>query len=176
LATLTGAMSGRYLYLLLLLPTLLLPALLAERWAWLDKAALLVPLLAALLWMGELRAQPAPSFEEPRQAAWLDQALSTRGLKYGWADYWHARPLRLFSRQGVVALPMATYTKELVEPFFWIGDRYLFLQGGALMRPQFVVLNGLEEAAVRAKRGKPMEVLQGEGLRVWIYPSNKEPR
>ena len=176
LAALLGSLTGRYLYPLLLLPAALLPALLAERWPALNKAALLAPLLAALLWLGEARAQPAPDPEGPRQAAWLDQALGSRGLQYGWADYWHARPLRLFSRQGTVAAPMDTPSKDQVEPYFWIGDRFLFVRGDALTRPQFVVLQGLDADAVRAKRGQPKEVLQGEGLTVWVYDKHEELR
>lgn len=163
-----ASVSGRYFYVLLLVPVLLLPALLAERklaWA---QAAVLAPLLAVLLWTGA----PADAAQPPlelRQAAWLDQQLAPRGLRYGLAEYGQARPLRLFSRSGAQMAPVVL-GKEKVDPYLWIGDRLLLSEGGALMAPQYVVVNGLDEAGLLYHFGPPKERLSGEGLQLWILP------
>jgi hypothetical protein len=160
----TGFLGGRYLYLLPL-PVLLLPALLAERYPHVLAAALLGPALAALL----LLLQPGQAAEalEQRQADWLDARLQERGLRWGWADYWRARPLRLLSHAGVVTVPMIE-TPQGLRPYFWIGDASLFGEGAALERPQYIVTTGLDEAMLRQRLGPPDEVLTGEGLTVWF--------
>ena len=63
-----------------------------------------------------------------------------------------------------------------LEPYAWIGDRSLLAQGAALERPQFVVLNGLDEAAVRARLGVPKERMEFEGLVLFIPAPPKVKR
>lgn len=174
LATLLGSVNGRYLYLLLWLPPLLLPFLLAERWPALEGPSLLAPALAGLLWLTAPahRALP-PKPAQLVQVEALEQALKVRGLQYGWADYWNARPLRLLGSTGAVCVPMISADGALT-PYAWIGDRSLLSQGAALERPQFVVLNGLDEGAVRAQLGAPKERMEFEGLTLFI-PAPAKP-
>jgi hypothetical protein len=174
LASLVGSINGRYLYLLLWLPALLLPFLLAERWPELEASSLLAPALAALLWlMAPAHRAPLPTPAPLLQVEALEQALKPRGLKYGWADYWMARPLRLLGHDGLLCAPMIS-VDGAVAPYAWIGDRGLLDQGAALERPQFVVLNGLDEGAVRARLGAPQLRMEFEGLTLFI-PAPAKP-
>jgi hypothetical protein len=166
LGVLMGSFSGRYLYPLLL-PALLLPALVAARSATWSRAALLIPALIGLLGLATPEAfASGPPWQRRAQA--LDAFLGSRGLRWGWADYWHARPLRLLSTRGTVCLPMIA-TDAGVSRYIWMVQEDLFVRGAALERPQFVVLNGLEPAAVTATLGPPREVRVVEDLRVWLY-------
>jgi hypothetical protein len=168
LASLLGSINGRYLYLLLWLPPLFLPFLLAERWPALEGPSLLAPALAGLLWlMAPAHRSLPPKPAQVVQVEALEQALKVRGLKYGWADYWMARPLRLLGQDGVLCVPMISADGQ-VTPYAWIGDRSLLDQGAALERPQFVVLNGLDEGAVRARLGAPQVRMEFEGLTLFI--------
>jgi hypothetical protein len=138
--------------------------------------SLLAPVLAGLLWLAPLHAPAEPALEL-REAAWLDQAMFSRGLSQGWSDYFHSRPLRLFSHAGLQVLPMISQAPDHVDPHLWVVDRRLFPDGLALARPQFVVMNGLDAGAIMARLGQPKERLQGEGLDVWVYgavPAKKE--
>jgi hypothetical protein len=169
LASVVGGYEGRYLYPLLL-PVVLLPAFLAERaWGW-ERPALLLPVLASLLWLASPTQKAGAEAVQPlelRRAQALDAALAERGLRYGWADYWQARPLRLLSAQGTVCAPMISAGGR-VDPYLWIGERGLFMQGDALQRPQFVVSNGLDPAALQAHVGIPPEIVTVQDLTVWM--------
>jgi hypothetical protein len=81
------------------------------------------------------------------------------------ADYEHARPLSLLSRQGLFLSP-AVAQGRILRPYLWIVDRRIFSSGS---KAQFVVLNGLDAGTVRAALGKPFAELDGAGLSVWIY-------
>jgi hypothetical protein len=144
---------------------LLLPALVAERWGDWSMAALLGPAFAGLMLLRP--GLPPVEAEEVRQAAWMDLQIGGRGLHWGWGDYWHARPLRLLSTQGVVLIPMAN-TPNGPMPHLWIGDRSLLGEGAAIERPEYVLVSGLDEEAVRRRLGAPDEVVQGEGLTLWF--------
>lgn len=167
LASLLGSFNPRYLYLLLWLPACLLPMLLAERNAAWEKPALLLPLLGVLLWHNPGAGPRTPALEIQRAQA-LDAALEPRGLRYGWADYWQARPLRLLSARGTELAPMISGGGR-VDPYLWIGERERFMLGDVLNKPQFVVSNGLDPGALQARLGTPPEIVTVQDLTVWIY-------
>ncbi len=161
-----SAPTGRYLLFPFWSLLLAAPALLAMRRPWLGPASLLAPALLGLLFLAA--PGPAQAPEELRQAAWMDQMAEQRGLSYGVSDYFHSRPLRLFSQRGLQVLPMISVGPAL-EPHLWVVDRRLFPDGRLQARPQFAVLNGLDPQSGRAAYGAPKEVLQGEGLELWIF-------
>lgn len=172
LATLLGSVNGRYLYPLLLFPVVMLPLLLAERFQSWTQAALLLPLLLALLSWGapSARAVTVPLPAQVQSQA-LDAVLADYGLRFGWADYAHARPLRLFSQQGTLYAPMVSADGQ-VDPYLWSGERELFMQGDVLTRPQFVVSNGLDSQALQAKLGPAPRTVMVQGLTVWLMTRN----
>ncbi len=162
---------GRYLLLPFWLLMLMTPALLAMRWPWLGPASLLGPALLGLLWLARPFNGEAPL--ELRQAAWMDQMAEQRGLSYGASDYFHSRPLRLFSRRSLMVVPVLTPASDVMVPHLWVVDRRVFPQDQLQARPQFVVMNDLDPAAVSAALGKPKEVLQSEGLELWVYKEHR---
>jgi hypothetical protein len=164
-----GSVNGRYLYLAGLLPLWLLPALAVERWGPIRRAVPVILGMVGLAALAFVASAPQSVPLERRQAAWLDGVLAKRGLSFGWADYWSARPLRLFSQGATLTVPVIADGAGQFQPYFWIGDRSLFLADHFLEEPQFVVQNGLDEASLRRQMGQPHETLQGEGLRVLIY-------
>jgi hypothetical protein len=170
LAGLAGGFEGRLLYPLLVLPAALLPAWVAERSEDWERPALLLPSLLALLWMASPLGRAGQGAEPPievRRALALDAVLLDRGLRYGWAAYGQARPLRLFSRQGTVCAPVSSADGR-IAPLLWTGERGLFMQGDALQRPQFVVSNGLDPDALQAQLGTPPEIVTVQDLTVWM--------
>jgi hypothetical protein len=160
-------LGGRYLLFPLWGLLLMTPALVAMRWPGLGPASMLLPALLGLLWLA--RPIPAETPLELRQAAWMDQMAEQRGLSYGIADYFHSRPLRLFSHRSLQVLPMLTPNAGLLIPHLWVVDRRLFPDDRLQAKPQFAVMNGLDPLAVRANLGQPKEVLQNEGLELWLF-------
>jgi hypothetical protein len=142
----------------------LLPSLLVERWPAWDKAVLLGVLLAALLALPKPAAQ-APSLKD--QAQWLEASLGP-DLRYGWADPARARGLRLASARGLVLAGVSVTAVGAQSPA-WCADRSVLVEGAVLERPQFVVVDGLDRAAVTARLGSPSGVFKGAGLELWVY-------
>ncbi len=160
-ACLEGGAPGRYFSALVWLGAPCLPLALGRRPGVAPALALAGALGAA--WMVPRR----PPAEEPAllQARWLGAQLAARGLDAGVADYWHARPLRLLVGGDPALAPAITVGGRL-EPFPVSTDRRIFAR---VPRAQFVVLEGLDPAAVRATLGPPREALRGPGLTLWIY-------
>jgi hypothetical protein len=164
LGVLMGAVQGRYFSSLAWLFLPLLPLLASFA---LDGQAM--PLLACALvgvmeWTGPGPSVPVP--DVAAQASWLDAQMAARGLRFGVADYWHARPLTLFSHQGLELAPCIDVGGGL-KPYDWIVDRRVFGHRG---NEGFVVLNGLDPVSVQKALGAPLAVLSGAGLTVWVVP------
>jgi hypothetical protein len=141
----------------------LLPALVVERWPAWDKALVLaILLLALLLPQRPLSAVPASAL----QVQWLEAGLGPQ-RRYGWADPALARRLRLASPHGLVVAGVLVRPEGALSPA-WCSDRTLLDDGAALQRPQFVVVNGLDEAWLKGRLGAPAGVLEGLGLKVWL--------
>jgi hypothetical protein len=98
----------------------------------------------------------------------LDTQLAQRGLTLGWSDYWHARPLQLFSHQGARLIPVIGDWGEL-KPFEWVSRRQNFDWDPDLQHPQFVVLNGLDQVKIKARIKAKPQLVEGEGLQVWFF-------
>jgi len=171
LAALQGSLQERYVMGFVWVGAPLLP-LLASRFLGGDPLPLAASgLVGVLVCLGFFWSVPAPA-EAVVQARWLDSQLAPRGLNRGLADYRHARPLRLLSGGDLVLLP-ATTGDGILKPFAWSVDRRIFDSG---LRVQFVVLNGLEPAAVRAALGAPVGQADGAGLSLWFYATLPAPR
>lgn len=161
---------GRYLLFPFWALLLMTPALVAMRWPWLGPASMLAPALLGLLWLARPTVVAEP--EELRQSAWMEQMAEQRGLSYGISDYFHSRPLRLFSQRSLQVLPMLSVGPQTV-PHLWVVDRRLFPEGQLQAKPQFAIVNGLDPQSVRASFGPPKEVLSGAGLELWIYKEHR---
>jgi hypothetical protein len=165
LAALEGSVQGRYFMGFVWLSVPFLPLACSLR---LEGHPL--PLAAAgllgLLCPGYFQAPPDAAQDAAlAQARWLDSQMGGRGLSQGLADYSHARPLRLLSLEGLTLAPVATPGGGM-NPYPWIADRRIFSRSRTV---QFVVLNGLDPAAVRAALGPPFQQVDGAGLSVWLY-------
>lgn len=163
LGIMEGSMQGRYFLGFVWLCVPCLPLLISRQFQG-PPLPLLACSLLGLMWLGYFQPSPSPA-PALRQARWLDSNLASRGISQGFADYWHARPLRLLSGRGLALTPVISLGKGLVF-YTWSADRRQFEQG---RRPSFVVLNGLDPEQVRAKLGAPSGLMLGEGLRVWLY-------
>ena len=150
----------------LMLPALLLPLLVAERWPDWSRVAVLAPVLAGLLLI-PADAGLSKAAQRQGQAAWLQQDLPA-DQRYGWAAPAAARSLRLISQGHLVLAPVLT-GKDGVQPQAWCGDRSVWSEGAALERPQLVLMDGLDESVVLKRLGKPKEILEHNGSRCWIY-------
>jgi hypothetical protein len=75
--------------------------------------------------------------------------------------------LRLASPHGLVVVGVLVRPEGALSPA-WCSDRTLLDDGAALQRPQFVVVNGLDEAWLKGRLGAPAGVLEGLGLKVWL--------
>ena len=175
LAVLQGQVSGRYLTWCLWVPAIVGPAYLASRWPKTSTWVIALPAALGFLWLTLYRPIISPDSPEQRQAAWLDAQLTQRGLTRGWASYWYARPLRMFSQKGAQIIPVITDWGDL-KPFDWVSQRQTFDWDPPLNQAQFVVLNGLDRAKVQARmRAKPV-LVEGEGLQVWFFEPKEKKR
>jgi hypothetical protein len=168
LAALQGQLAGRYLAWCLWVPAMLGPAYLASRWPTVATGLVAVAAALGFFWLTLFRPALPADRPEQRQAAWLDAQLAQRGVSQGWADYWHARPLQLFSRQNAQLIPVISDWGE-IQAFEWVSRRQVFAWDRELKHPQFVVLNGLDQAKVRARVKAKPQLVEGEGLQVWFF-------
>lgn len=148
-----------------MLPSLfLLPALVAERWPALGRAAVLAPVLASLL-APSFAGSDALALRRQRQAAWLQAQPAPLGPGHGWADPGLARGLRLLSGGRLSLAPVLTDPQ--LRPAAWAGDRSLVVDLLAQDRPRYVIADGLDAVRLGAGLGAPYTAVQGQGLTVW---------
>jgi hypothetical protein len=165
LAALEGSLQGRYFIGFVWMSVPFLPLACSQRLEGHPlplAAAGLLGLLCLAYFQAPLETAQAQVLS---QAGWLAGQTGALGLNQGLADYFHARPLRLLSPQGLDLEPVATAGGTL-KPYAWIVDRRIFTHSRTV---QFVVLNGLDPAALRGALGPPFKELDGAGLSVWIY-------
>jgi hypothetical protein len=168
--------SLRYLPLATL-PPLLLPAVLG--------AALLAPgprrllsLLALALVAGALALTGVPrapladvadlAGRVPPLARCLDAHAREGGLVWGIGGYWEAKPVSLFSREGV----RVRQVDHTGAPFTWISNSDWFLETRGEPPPRYTFALQLGEGplpVLEARYGLPERTLRCEGFTVWVY-------
>jgi hypothetical protein len=120
-------------------------------------------LLPVLVW-GQYRS----SWRE--RAGCVERVLRREGSDVLLADYWKAKPLRLFSNGNVHAVQMR---QKLKRPYFWISSR-AWLQGK--FRFGVVAVNDLDSEAIRARFGEPAAVEQCEDISLFAYRGSQQAR
>lgn len=162
---------GRYLLPGLVIPLWWLTAVLPLP-AWRKPAA--TGLLAVLLAAAVLRLPQvdlsAWQWPRPAGARVLERALAERSGDRGLADFWRANHLNAVAR-GALRLNQLRPDGRVQ---FWGNNAFHHFEvdaGGALRAPRytFIVMNGLDPAAIRAKFGPPARTEQAGGYEVWFY-------
>lgn len=164
---------GRYLLPCLVLPLWWLATLLP-----LDKfrrpplaASIIVALLAVAIWRAPQIRFDAWSWPYPEPVAELDRFLTTEGRNRGLADFWHAHPLTTLSRSGL----RLNQLRPDGRIQFWGNNAFHHFDAGseaASLQPpryNFILANGLDPAAIRAKFGEPSRVATVASYEVWLY-------
>ena len=105
----------------------------------------------------------------PERQARLDQFLLGRGLKHGLSGYWQGHEINALSRT-----PMRVFeVKPDGSVSFWNNNAFWFYEGvdRNLTVPDynFIVIDGLDQAALRQKFGEAAEVAQIGGYTLWLY-------
>jgi len=132
-----------------------------------------LPLVAAgligLMCLIVYKPLPPPVYQ---QVQWVDAQLAPRGLTIGLADYNYARQLSVLSGGSLQVAPAIAVSGRL-EPYLWMVDRRVF---SAVHTVQFVLAGGLDPQAIRASLGQPAEILNGNGVSLWIYAKPAGPK
>src|SRR5262249_55458139 len=133
--------STHYLHQIFFLPLFGFPAVLAWALSYLrsDRVGRIVSwaittgalaLVLARLAPSQWPATPIYAYRPPL-VRFMDEVAREKGLRYGYAGYWQARPITLLSRSGV-----RSYAVEgAMTPFLWVSNeewyRELQKDGGA---------------------------------------------
>lgn len=164
---------GRYLLPCLVLPLWWLAAVL-------PLARLRTPFVAgivtaALLGLAVWRA-PQIDFTRwtwpyPGNVAELDGFLAREERVNGLADYWHANRLNAVSKKARLGQLRPDGRVQ-----FWGNNAFHHFDAdatGSLRAPRydFIIVNGLDASAIRAKYGTPVRTAQAGGHEVWLYDS-----
>jgi hypothetical protein len=178
------ATNARYLYPLHVFPLIaaaaLAPIFLRKSTAVVRRTlkAAAVIALAALGIVSAAAIRPSQLvFSYPADVAALDAFCRQRGLERGLCDFWTLHRANVLGRAGVRLSPLRG-TSGLAGPAasasFWNDNAYAFLDrdpaSGRWLRPRytFIVVNGLDEASLRARYGEPRERAQAGAWRIWI--------
>ena len=174
----------RYVFNWLVLPGFLLALRAAERWT-LGEAVeaemgrrrrgwVLVGVAAVFLvgtgWaVRDLRTEPR-RFPYPEDVAALDAVLQRRGLTRGLAEYWDAKYVTGLSHAGAELRQI----KMGGEPYFWDNNAFDYYErgaDGALRWPeyQYVLVELLDEPAIRRAFGEPVAKESAGPFQVWVY-------
>jgi hypothetical protein len=163
---------GRYLLPCLVVPLWwLLTELPASRWRQPLAAGGIAVLLSSLaLWRAPEVDFRAWTWPRSGQVAALERLLADEGPTRGLADFWQANYLNAVSR-GALRLNQLRPDGRVQ---FWGNNAFHHFDAdaaGTLHPPRytFVVMNGLEAAAVRTKFGPPARTAEAGGYEVWFY-------
>jgi len=116
-------------------------------------------------------------FSYPADVASLDGFCRRRGLERGLCDFWTLHRVNVLGRAGLRLSPLRGTTGlggPAASASFWNDNAYAFLDrdpaSGRWARPRytFIVVNGLDEASLRARYGEPRERVQAGAWRIWI--------
>ena len=103
----------------------------------------------------------------------LDQNKELYDLKYGLGNYWHSKPIDIFSKKGV----RVNQVTANLGPWYWLNNYYWFLgKEGEMPEYNFVIIDKLDRQFVIEKFGDPTDVLACPGSEVFVYrpPGNKK--
>ncbi|HZH25739.1 MAG TPA: hypothetical protein VEY95_01020 [Azospirillaceae bacterium] len=162
--------TDRYMIPMLTAPILLLPVLStmldlggrAKTATVIAAAALLstVPLLASRIPYGaEIRSAWYPEIVQC-----VDRLAAETGLRNGLAQYWHAKPILVFSREGVV---VSQYVGAL-EPMPWISNsrRYAQAYDFAIVEPGPAAI---DRGHLLSVAGEPSNVVPCGNAQILVY-------
>jgi hypothetical protein len=156
----------------------LLPAI--SRWGE-DRRALL---LTGAVWVGVMALSlpriQASALRWPysEQQARLDEFLSSRRLRYGLSDYWHAHTINTLARAPVHLFAL----RPQANVGFWNNNAFRFYEADPathrLNRPDysFIITDGLDESALLGRFGEPTSRERVGELTIWLYSGQKMPR
>lgn len=104
------------------------------------------------------------------QIAALDQLLKSEGRTRGLGDYWNSHVIMTLSRAGI----RLNQLRPDGRVYFWNNNALIHYQAGPdeelrVAHYSFIVANGLDADALRAKFGEPQRQMDIEGLEVWLY-------
>jgi len=171
-----------YLHPTFLVPLFALPAVGAwsvrQLWPrvfpWGQRVCALIACVLPLQGLASTRS-PSTLIEDqvPRLTQFMDEVASREHLKYGFAGYWQARPITLFSRTG-----LRVYAVDgSMNPYLWVSNLQWYNQlrrkDGKGYQVDFVILDDplwklTRESAV-STFGEPREELRFENTRILIY-------
>jgi hypothetical protein len=135
--------------------------------------------LALVLWFlvpSQWPTTPIYAYRPPL-VRFIDEVAPAKGLRYGYAGFWQARPITLLSRSGVRAYAV----DGSMNPLLWISNEEWYRQlqndGGGPPKVDFVILDDpawklSREAAVQ-RFGPPLSELQTQGTRILIYKETR---
>jgi hypothetical protein len=159
-------------------------ALLVRRMGAGGRAALtaVIAVAGAVLAIGEARGAPPGGY--PDAVACLDEVARQSGLHRGVGDYWDAKVVDYYSREGL----RVNAIRPTLEPYSWISnDRWLLDESGHPAPPDFVLvpgepnrgfrLNGGEWAGLVEERfGPPARRVSCGRFDVLVYPDESALR
>jgi hypothetical protein len=164
------SVTDRYMIPMLTAPVLLFPAILTvvepkirAKTATLLAAAALLATVPAIMLRIPFGAEIQPAWY-PEIAQCVDRLATETGLRNGLAQYWHSKPILVFSRENV---KVAQYVDAL-EPMLWINDsgRYAQAYDFAIVEPG---PTAIDEAYLRSIAGEPSMVLPCADARILVY-------
>ncbi len=133
-------------------------------------SAAIILFAAALIWLLPFSGMRTFSGYAPSVATCVDRMNQVYGLKYGFSDYWSARPGSLYSRQEV----RINQLKQDLTPYFWINNRAIYKealkQGGHI----FLIASGFDSHTIEKKWGKPDHVQHCGDYAISIYQTIPE--
>jgi len=106
------------------------------------------------------------NFETPYPAAiqCLDRLQKEYHLRNGFADYWHARWIRMLSKRG---LSLSQINKNLELTNYLDNKKFFSLPG----KYQFIIVNNLVPGVIKKSVGKPDDIVFCPAMEVWLYLS-----
>lgn len=112
---------------------------------------------------------PALRWPFPERQAQLDEFLTSRDLKHGLSDYWHAHEINTLSHAPVRLFAL----RPQANASFWNNNAFWFYasDAGRLRVPDytFIITDGLDETALRRRFGEPTGQERVAGLTIWLY-------
>ncbi|MCB1173444.1 MAG: hypothetical protein KDK39_07765 [Leptospiraceae bacterium] len=102
----------------------------------------------------------------------LDDNKERWQIQDGLSDYWNAKSVTLFSKQGIRAHQI---TGD-VNPYLWVNNFWWYYGSSSKPRYTFILPRRLEEQALREKFGPPHAIADCAGQAVWLYPDTPDSR